>query len=383
MISDRTIDELKRRGELDKNRLDRKIREHLRHNIKKYILEEALITGKGNNKVKIKMKSLQLPEFRFGDNDNTGLGSGQGQGKGQGQGQKALGQPQPGDQPGQGEDGAGEGSADHAIEVEIDIDLIVDLAFKELGLPDIEDSIPDNMMAETLQFDEIRKCGPVARLDRRRTLINNIKRNAQLGTPGVGNIQRSDLRFKTFEEKLERSNKALILAMMDVSGSMGEDKKFLVRVTLWWIKRYLEKIYDGLAFEFIIHDTKAQVVNEEKFFKSSTGGGTAISSALALGLELLNTKYDPCAWNIYAFQFTDGENQDADNPKALDLLKNLMDISRRVYYGQVGHPTGLHFLQYLERNLDDWKNFTAAEIKGKDDVADAIEKFLHKKGRSD
>ena len=377
MISDHILEELKRRGELDHNRLEKKIKEHLRNNIKKYILEEALITNKGKKKVKIKIKSLELPEFKFGDNENTGLGSGGGQGQG---GKKIPGQPSPGDQPGQGEEGAGEGTTDHDIEAEVDIDMIVDLAFKELGLPDIEDSIPDNILAPSVEFDEIRKCGPIARIDRRRTLINNIKRNAQLGKAQVKDISRCDLRFKTFEERMEHSNKALILAMMDVSGSMGEDKKFLVRVTLWWIKRYLDRIYDGLAFEFIIHDTKASVVDEDKFFKSTTGGGTAISSAFEKGMELIDTKYDPCVWNIYAFQFTDGENQDSDNPKALDLLQEMMEVSRRVYYGQVGHPTGIHFLQYLERNLEEWKNFTAAEIKSKDDVAGAIEKFLKMRG---
>lgn len=381
MINDRDIDELLRKGEHDQSRLAKKIKEHLRKNIRKYILEEALVTGKGKKKVKVQIKSLELPEFKFGDNDNTGVGSSGGKGKKGGQ--KARGQPKPGDQPGQGEEGAGEGSTDHSIEAEVDIDLIVELAFKELGLPDIKESVPDNLMSTVMEFDQIRRSGPISMVDKRRTIMANMKRNAQKGSICIGGVQKCDLRFRTYEEREERSNKAVVIAMMDVSGSMGEEKKFLVRVSLWWIKKYLDKIYDSLAFEFIIHDTEAHIVDEEKFFKSSTGGGTAISSAFTKAVELIERDYDPCVWNIYSFHFSDGENFDNDNPKAINLLKKLLLYSRRVYYGQVGRPTGQSFVSTLEKAEINKDRLITAEIRDRDDVAGAIEKFLYKGGKKE
>jgi len=381
MITDRDIDELLMKGEHDQGRLDKKIKEHLKKNIKKYIMEEALVTGQGKKKIKIQIKSLELPEFKFGNNDNTGIGSSGGQGKSSGK--KTQGQPKPGNQPGQGEEGAGEGASNHNIEAEVDIDLIVELAFKELGLPDIKDSLPDNLMSPTQEFDQIRRSGPISMVDKRRTIIANMKRNAKKGNICIGGVRKCDLRFRTYEEREERSNKAVIIAMMDVSGSMGEEKKFLVRVSLWWIKKYLDKIYDSLAFEFIIHDTEASVVDEEKFFKSSTGGGTAISSAFTKAVELIEKVYDPCVWNIYSFHYSDGENFDNDNPKAINLLKKLLVASRRVYYGQVGRPTGSSFLNILEKVDINKERLITAEIKDRDDVAGAIEKFLYKGGKKE
>ncbi len=380
MIDENTLKQLERRGERDKGRLDNKIKEHLRKNIKKYIMDEALITGDGKKKVKIQIKNLELPEFKFSNNDGGGVGGG---GGGQGQPGPQSGQPGgPGDSPGEGDE-AGEGSADHAIEAEVDIDQIVELAFQELGLPDIDDSIPDNLMSESLEFDEIRKCGPIARLDRRRTLIQNMKRNAQGNQIGVGGIRRCDLRFRSFEETMKRSNRALIISMMDVSGSMNDEKKFLVRVSLWWIKKYLEKIYEGLEFAFIIHDTEAEEVDEEKFFKASTGGGTALSSAMDIAIDLIEHRYDACTWNIYCFHYSDGENLDTDNPKALASLNELLMVVRRFYYGQVGTPTGSNFLDYLKKDGPKVHNLITAGIKNRDEVADAIERFLNRRSTCD
>ncbi|MEM2900751.1 MAG: DUF444 family protein, partial [Thermoplasmata archaeon] len=296
----------------------------MKKNIRKYITEESIIAGDGQKKVKIPIKGLELPEFRFGK-QSEGLGSGRGSlgegdsiGSARGRGQKG-----------------GQGTAEHIYEEEVTIDELVEIAFEELGLPNLEEKSNRKISVKADVFEDIRKSGPISRVDAKRTIKMNMKRNAFGGKAEIKNISREDLRFKSFTEKFENESNALIIAMMDVSGSMTEHKKYLVRMTLWWIKKYLEREYDGLEFLFIIHDTRAQLVDEKLFFATTTGGGTEISSAFALALKTIERNYVVSEWNIYPFYFSDGENFDYDNAKAVELANKLISYSKMFYYGQV------------------------------------------------
>jgi uncharacterized sporulation protein YeaH/YhbH (DUF444 family) len=196
------------------------------------------------------------------------------------------------------------------------------------------------------------------------------------GDPHIGKITRDDVRFKSYNEIEEYRNNALILSMMDVSGSMDDFKKYLVRMTLWWIKKYLERIYDGLEFVFIIHDTRAEEVDEATFFASSTGGGTNISSAYELGLKVLMDRYPSSEWNIYSFHFTDGENWDNDNEKAIGFANEILERSKRLYYGQVGESSSGNFNKVLEENIKDDEKLVISLIKTQDQIVEGIERFL-------
>jgi len=359
------LNELRRKGECDEKRLEEKIKEAVRKDIKKYITEEALLTGSGDKKVKIPIKGLELPEFRFDKNSKQGIGTGRG--KDAKPGDKIQGEPGP---------GAGQGEEEHLIEKDFTVDELVDIAFEEMGLPDLDDMMNRKIHSKFIKFNDIRKAGPMSRLDIKRTLKANMRRNAMNGAPCIGNILRDDLRFKSYNDVYEYKNNALIMSMMDVSGSMDDFKKYLVRMTLWWIKKYLERIYDGLDFVFIIHDTRAEEVDEEKFFKSSTGGGTNISSAYELGLKILDERYPTEEWNIYSFHFTDGENWDNDNDKAIGYARELLERSKRLYYGQVGESSSGNFNKVLDENIKDNPRLVIALIKRQDEIVNGIEKFL-------
>jgi sporulation protein YhbH len=361
------IYELKRKGELDEERLEKKIREAVKKDIRKYITEEAIITGDGKKKVKIPIKGLELPEFKFGSG-SSGVGSGPG-------GLKE------GDVVGKDPGPPGEGSAEHAYEKEFSVDEIVEMAFEALGLPDMEEVGQKRIVAQHPVFKDIRRAGPIARLDLKRTLKINIARNALAGKPHIGGIIRDDLRFKSWEEEPEYAANALVIAMMDVSGSMTEQKKYFVRITLWWIKRYLERLYEGIAFEFIIHDTKALLVDEEMFFNTSTGGGTYISTALEMALDVIESRYSD-DWNIYPFYFSDGENWDNDNNRAVEKVNDLIKVSRMFYYGQVGATNWATFKKTLEQGVEKQEKVIIAEVKEAGEIAGAIEKFLHEGARA-
>lgn len=369
-------DGLHQKGERDAKRLQVKLKEALRKDIRKYITEEAIITSDGSRRVKIPIKGLHLPEFRFGDNK-----SGEGQGRlgsseqGVKEGDKMV--------PAQGTEQPGEGSAEHILEKEVTIDELVDIAFEELGLPDLDEHVNARVRSQKRRWDEVRRSGPIAQVDLRRTLKANLQRRAREGEPpAVGPLHRHDLRFRSYTEKVELCNNAVIISMMDVSGSMTEHKKWLVRMCLFWIKRYLERIYDGLEFVFIIHDTRAQVVDEELFFATTTGGGTYISSAYEKALDVIERQYPPTEWNLYPFYFSDGENWEDDNKRAVSFARKLADISRMFYYGQVASTNYATFMKTITEGLADHANLVVADIQTERDVAEAIRRFLHKDGNT-
>lgn len=372
--SDPRFDAMERKGQRDAKRLAEKINEAIRKDIRKYITEEAVITSDGRKKVKIPIKGLQLPEFRYGDNKG-GKGAGKiGSGnQGVKEGDKLV--------PAQGSEQAGEGTADHILEKEVTIDELVDVAFEELGLPDLDDHVNARVKSEKRRWDEVRRSGPIAQVDLRRTLKANLQRNARdHGKAHIGKIGREDLRFRSFNERIELSNNAVIISMMDVSGSMTEHKKWLVRMCLFWIKRYLERIYDGLEFVFVIHDTRAQVVDEELFFATTTGGGTYISSAYEKALDVIERQYPPTEWNLYPFYFSDGENWEDDNKRAVQYARRLADISRMFYYGQVASTNYATFMKTITEGLADSGKLVVADIQTEKDVAEAIRRFLRKEG---
>ncbi|CAM5189026.1 hypothetical protein LSPH26S_00037 [Lysinibacillus sphaericus] len=54
-------------------------------------------------------------------------------------------------------------------------------------------------------------------VDKKRTILNAIKRNAMEGNAQITPIHNDDLRFKTWDEVERPESKAVVLAMMDTS----------------------------------------------------------------------------------------------------------------------------------------------------------------------
>src|SRR6185369_472610 len=58
----------------------------------------------------------------------------------------------------------------------------------------------------------------------------------------------------------EQSN-AVILAMMDVSGSMSTTKKYLARSFFFWMVEFLKHKYRNVEIRFIAHTSEAKLVD--------------------------------------------------------------------------------------------------------------------------
>ena len=175
--------------------------------------------------------------------------------------------------------------------------------------------------------------------------------------------------------------RAVIIYMMDVSGSMGDEQKEIVRLESFWINAWLRKHYKGLETRFIIHDAAAKEVDEDTFFKTSESGGTLISSAYKLAQEIILKEYNPVEWNIYPFHFSDGDNWSGEDTRlCVRLIQEFFLNNCNVFcYGQVESKYGSgQFLKDLQKEFPSDDRIILSQIENRDKILDSIKDFLGK-----
>ena len=170
--------------------------------------------------------------------------------------------------------------------------------------------------------------------------------------------------------------------MMDVSGSMGQEQKDIVRIESFWIDTWLRSQYDGIESRYIIHDSVAKEVDQETFFHTRESGGTMISSAYKLCAKMIDNHFNPSEWNIYPFHFSDGDNWSGeDTALCMRILRErILPASNIFCYGQVDSPYGSgKFLTDMKKKFgrEDNKVITS-EIRDREDIVDSIKTFLGK-----
>lgn len=322
---------LHRQGELDQRRHQEKVKEALRRNLADLVSEEAIITASGDKIIKIPIRSLEEFRFRYNPGRQNHVG--------QGEGSTPLGKVLEPGKPGEGGKGwergaGGEPGADY-YEAEITVEELEELIFEDLGLPHLKNRNFGEVTQEVVKFNDVRKKGLLANLDKKRTLLATLRRTAQEGNPGLRGISPDDLRFKTWEIVPHPQARAVVLAMMDTSGSMGKREKYLARSFFYWMVRFLRIRYQSVEIVFLAHDAVAREVNEEQFFTKGESGGTRCSSVYQLALELIAERYSS-TYEIYAFHFSDGENLPSDNDLCVELVKQLLEHCNLVGYGEIG-----------------------------------------------
>ncbi|MCI0182488.1 hypothetical protein MM817_00748 [Acidibacillus sp. S0AB] len=324
---------LHRKGQQDQARHKQKVREAIRNNLSDIVSEESIIMTDGKQIVKVPIRSLDEYRFRFNYNKS--------QQTGQGDGDAAVGDvvardPQPGAQkgPGQG-DGAGDQPGVDYYEAEVSVDEIQDVLFAELELPYLVQKAQDQMVVEDVEFRDVRKKGLQSNIDKKRTILETLKRNARVGNPGLHPITPEDLRYKTWDDVQIPRSQAIVIAMMDTSGSMGTFEKYIARTFYFWMVRFLRTKYEHVGIEFIAHHTEAKLVTEHEFFTKGESGGTICSSAYQLALNLIADRYSPQLYNIYPVHFSDGDNLSSDNERCVKLVTELMDVCNVFGYGEI------------------------------------------------
>ncbi len=362
---------LHRKGLADQERHKEKIKEAIKKNLPNIVSEESIILSDGKRIIKVPIRSLEEYRFRYDPGRQQHSGEGDGDSK---VGDVVAQEPRPG----QGQRGeAGEEPGVDYYEAEVTLDELAALIFEDLGLPFLEEKKLAEMETEAVRFTDVRKHGPFANLDKKRTILENMKRNAARGEPGFHDIKNDDLRFKTWEPTIKYQSNAAVIAMMDVSGSMGEFEKYIARSFYFWMVRFLRTKYNNVKIVFISHHTEAKEVTEEEFFTHGESGGTQVSSAYELALQIVQERFNPDDWNIYPFHFSDGDNLPWDNERCVGLVQQLMRVCNIFGYGEIreGHYRSPSTLMSAFNKIQDQK-FLAVTISDKSEVYPALRRFF-------
>jgi uncharacterized protein len=361
----------------DHRRFRQIVRGKIRENLRRYISQGEILGRKGKDIVSIPIPQIDIPRFRFGDKQRGGVGQGEGD---------------PGDpvsgQEGEGESGQGKAGKDpgeHLLEVDVSLDELADILGEELELPDIQNKGKSAVQSAKDRYVGIRRAGPDSLLHFKRTYREALKRmiasgTFDRGTPLVVPIP-EDKRFRSWKTQTEPVANAVIIYMMDVSGSMGDEQKEIVRIESFWLDTWLKRQYKGLESRYIIHDAMAREVDRDTFFHTRESGGTMISSAYKLCAQTVDDHYPPDEWNIYPFHFSDGDNWSMDDTLlCIDILKNrLLPRINMFAYGQVESPYGSgQFIKDLREHLGGDERVVTSEIRDKDAIVGSIKEFLGK-----
>ncbi len=422
------------RGEGDAKRH----RDLVKEDVKKRAIDTIAntpIVGK-SGKVKVRILGKKSYSFKHGQSDN-GSGTGQGEGKVDDViGTSPI--------PGEGEGGAGDQPGEWNMETEIEIAEIMDWLSEELGLPKLKKrENGQTAVSKSWKPSGVKKTGIPPHLKKKLTVIQALRRQAGV-VLGLKNLLKQalaaeptlddnvyiwawaesgfdktkaveilkkvasgeitppadakpvmldndDLRYKQFEEVIKYESNAVLFAIMDVSGSMDEEKKLIARTFYWWAFNFLRATYENVQIVFIIHHTEARVTNEEEFFHTVESGGTNSFTGFRLAKDTIQTDYPSDKWNVYAMYFSDGEDFDPDETQK--AVRELAPLCSALGYAEVGERGELlerHLVPALsmkETRLDDFvyyfaetedQYFMGANIMGREEIWPLIKAFFHK-----
>ncbi len=335
---------LHRKGELDQERHKRKVKEAIQKQMSDLIQDDSILTAQNGQVVKVPIKSLDEPRFRY--NHNNPNQPHIGQGSGDTQVGDVIGKAPP-DQQGQGQgqaNKAGNAAGEDVFEAEMSLEELSNIVFDGWELPRLKPRTRRVLTTDDIRFNDIRRKGMMSNVDKRRTLIEAIKRQAMdqylhheqaQGTFKLGPISSDDLRFKTWDVIQKPFASATVLAMMDTSGSMGTFEKRIARTFFYWMVRFLRTKYSHVTIRFLAHHTEAKEVTEEQFFFKGESGGTRVSSVYQLANDIVQRDYSNEDDNIYAFHFSDGDNYDSDNTMTVKYASDLLDRINMLGYGEI------------------------------------------------
>lgn len=362
--------------EQDYGRFKQIVRGKIKKELKKYISTGELIGKQGKKFVSIPLPRIDIPHFKHSDKQSGGVGQGDGE-EGEGVGQ---------DGDGQDPSKAGNDPGKHVLEVDVSIEELAQLLGEELELPRIQPKGAGEVSSSKNVYTGISPTGPESLRHFRRTFKQALKRQIVSGQYNPKNPiiipVNDDKRYRSYKVVRKPLNNAVIIYMMDVSGSMGQEQKDIVRTEAFWIDTWLKSQYKGLETRYIIHDAVAREVDTETFYHTRESGGTIISSAYKQALQIIEADYSPSEWNIYCFHFSDGDNwSGSDTQECLKLLEEkFFPITNLFGYGQVESEYGSgQFLKDLHNKFgDDHERLITSHISNRDEIVDSIKTFLGK-----
>ena len=324
------------RAATDRRRHRAKIEEAIKRGVTDVVAEESIIGQDGKKKIRIPVRGIKEYRFVYGDNEtNQKVGSAPGSDLQRGQ--------KIGDDPNEKQQGAdakpGDEPGEEYYEVEVTLAELTEYIFADLKLPDLERKKLRTVTGEKFRRHGYRKSGIRPRLDKKRSLKQLIRRRVATkrcdDTEEDIGFHENDLRYRHIKVKEREASSAVIFFLMDISGSMSTQKKYLARSFYFLLYHFLRGRYEHVEIVFVAHDTSAYEVNEEQFFKRGHSGGTLVSSGLEKVLDIIDKRFHPSSWNIYCFQCSDGDNFDSDTPKARLAIEKLYELCQLFGYCEI------------------------------------------------
>ncbi len=374
-IADRSSSDRRRHRE----KIDRAIKDGI-HNI---VAEESIIGKDGKKKIKIPVRGIKEYRFVYGNNSGSSVGAAPGKNikRGDKFGNQQSQQQAPGDK------ASNKGKGEEYYEVEITLDELSEYLFNDLELPDLVKKSIKKLESEKIKRKGYRNQGIRPRLDKKETVKrmlrrkNMSKRDSDSEDPEEFPFNERDLKYKHFKSSTSYSSNAVIFFVMDISGSMGKQKKYLARSFFFLLYHFIRSRYEKTELVFIAHDVEAYEVNEEQFFTRGNGGGTVASSALTLLDDIILKRYHPDSWNLYAFQCSDGDNWGDDNSVVLDYLSKIKSKCQLYGYCEI-EPSESQLKWVDETSL--WgcmkpmqdSSFKMAKVSAKNDIWEAFNHFF-------
>ena len=375
-------------GDRARHRL--KVRESIRENIADIIAEESIIGQSRDRIIKVPIRGIREYRFIYGDNTPA-----VGQGNGESESGQVVGKAR---SQGTGEDKAGDQPGADYYETDVTLEELIDIMFEDLELPDLERKALRQIEAFRMSKRKgYRSVGIRIRLDKRRTARERARRRMavvshrpadRLDSPAAPEMpvtrrfpfHDDDLIYRHMTTDTRRESNAVVLCLMDTSGSMDTMKKYLARSFFFLLYQFICTKYRNVEIAFIAHHTEAKEVTEEEFFHKGESGGTFISSAYLKALDIIQARYHPSLWNIYAFHCSDGDNFDSDNPQALRAARDLSEVCNLFGYGEI-KPLGSRYYESSMLNIFrrlDVDNFQTVLIERKEDIWPSFKAFLGK-----
>jgi len=374
---DRSVEDRRRHRQL--------VEKSIKENLGDILSEESIIGQSKDKKIKIPIRGIKEYQFIYGRNV-PGVGSGDGdEERGQVIGKDKDGEGANGNQ------GAGNEEGEDIYETEITLEDVLNYLMEELELPEMDKKKFSKIITENgTKKSGYQRHGINPRLAKKRTTIEKIKREqskkralADEGIkeePGVERFpfNNDDLRYYRIKKTYKRECNAVIFCIMDVSGSMDSTKKYLARSFFFILSQFVSTKYSNVETVFIAHSTVAKEVNEFEFFHKVESGGTYISSGINMALNIIDKRYSPEYWNIYAFYVSDGDNWSEDNEKTVVAVKELCEKSNMLGYAEI--MSGYYTTNIKDRLIREVENkkFIAVSIKRKNDLWNALKDMLQK-----
>lgn len=327
-VSDQSQTYLSRFG-AEERRHQNKMQEAIRLHLADMVTDDKILVTNGRRTLSVPIPEMKEFRIRFDSHLGESVGAAGVSGGGPGQSARSP-----------GEGGSKEGG-DHVgqdiEETSVSLEDIQQAVFSQLELPHLDPT--KRLRGVGLDWEPlgISRQGVMAQWDRRRTLKASLLRRARAVDARAGLVS-EDLRFRELKAVVADQGGAVVIAMMDTSGSMGSFEKYLAKSFFYWTSEFLRQRYPFVDLVFLAHDVRAREVDEDSFFHRGASGGTVSSSVYRLALEVVQARYPSNQYNVYAFHFTDGGNLTSDNGLAVDTGRRLAAAVTLFGYGEI-HDT--------------------------------------------